>query len=220
MEAFDTLRSIVVPIDRDNVDTDAILPKQYMAMIGRTGFGAYLFDEWRYLDRGEPGMDASQRQPNPDFALNQPRFAGAQIMLCRSNFGCGSSREHAPWALAQWGIRALIGVSFADIFYGNCIKNGILPVCLGTERIDAMFAAVKRGEDIAVEIDLGRQQVSCGQGPAWPFEMDSFQREQLMSGLDEIAQTLLHQDEIRQFEQQRMQLEPWLFRKNISVAAS
>jgi 3-isopropylmalate/(R)-2-methylmalate dehydratase small subunit len=214
MERFDKLTSIAVPIDRDNVDTDAILPKQYMAMIGRTGFGAYLFDEWRYFDRGEPGMDASRRQPNPDFPLNQPRFAGAQIMLCRTNFGCGSSREHAPWALAQWGIRALVGVSFADIFYGNCIKNGILPVCLSAEHINTMFTAANRGQDNPITIDLGRQQIRFGDDLALAFTIDSFQRDLLMNGLDEIGQSLLHQDEIRKFEFQRMQREPWLFRKN------
>jgi 3-isopropylmalate/(R)-2-methylmalate dehydratase small subunit len=214
MERFDTLTSIAVPIDRDNVDTDAILPKQYMAMIGRTGFGAYLFDEWRYFDPGEPGMDASQRQPNPDFPLNQPRFAGAQIMLCRTNFGCGSSREHAPWALAQWGIRALVGVSFADIFYGNCIKNGILPVCLSTEQINTMFTAVNRGQDNPITIDLGRQQIKFGDDLVLSFAIDSFQRDLLMNGLDEIGQSLLHQDEIRKFEFQRMQREPWLFHKS------
>jgi 3-isopropylmalate/(R)-2-methylmalate dehydratase small subunit len=214
MERFDTLTSIALPIDRENVDTDAILPKQYMAMIGRTGFGAYLFDEWRYLDRGEPGVGADQRQANPDCPLNQPRFAGARIMLCRTNFGCGSSREHAAWALAQWGIRALVGVSFADIFFGNCIKNGILPVCLPAEQISTMFAAVDSGHDNPFTIDLARQQVTVGDDLVLPFAIDSFQRDLLMNGLDEIGQSLLHRDEIRKFEVQHMQREPWLFRKN------
>lgn len=211
MEAFITLRSLLVPVDRPNVDTDAILPKQFMKSIRRTGFGANLFDEWRYFDRGEPGKEASLREPNPDFPLNQPRYAGAQILLARENFGCGSSREHAVWALRDFGIRALIAPSFADIFYGNCLKNGLLPIVLPAPDVDAFFADVSRGPGFGATVDLQRQVVLPDGRDEMGFSIDPARKKRLMEGLDDIAITLQRADRIRDFESRRRQTEPWLF---------
>ena len=212
MRAFTTLDGLVAPLDRANVDTDAIIPKQFLKSIQRSGFGPNLFDEWRYLDRGEPGMDARQRQPNPDFVLNQPRYAGAQILLTRDNFGCGSSREHAPWALDDYGFRALIGTSFADIFFNNCFKNGVLPIRLPAEVVDRLFAACVASEGYRLRIDLAAQQVIEPDGTAHAFEIDAFRKECLLNGWDEIGLTLRHADEIRAFEARRKSEHPYYFR--------
>ncbi|WP_323004263.1 3-isopropylmalate dehydratase small subunit [Denitromonas sp.] len=212
MRAFTTLDGLVAPLDRANVDTDAIIPKQFLKSIQRSGFGPNLFDEWRYLDRGEPGMDARQRQPNPDFVLNQPRYAGAQILLTRDNFGCGSSREHAPWALDDYGFRALIGTSFADIFFNNCFKNGVLPIRLPAEVVDRLFAACVASEGYRLRIDLAAQQVIEPNGTAHAFEIDAFRKECLLNGWDEIGLTLRHEDEIRAFEARRKAEHPYYFR--------
>ena len=212
MRAFTTLDGLVAPLDRANVDTDAIIPKQFLKSIQRSGFGPNLFDEWRYLDRGEPGMDARQRQPNPDFVLNQPRYAGAQILLTRDNFGCGSSREHAPWALDDYGFRALIGPSFADIFFNNCFKNGVLPIRLPAEVVDRLFAACVASEGYRLRIDLAAQQVIEPDGTAHAFEIDAFRKECLLNGWDEIGLTLRHEDEIRAFEARRKAKHPYYFR--------
>lgn len=211
MEPFITLDGLVVPIDRSNVDTDAIIPKHFMKSIRRTGFGQNLFDEWRYLDRGEPGQDASGRPKNPDFVLNQVRYQGASILLTRANFGCGSSREHAPWALHDWGIRALIAPSFADIFFGNCFKNGMFPIRLDPHAIDSLFDAVKCTPGYRLHIDLPSQTISLPDGGALCFEVDAFRKHCLVNGLDDIALTLGHADEINAYERHRRQLEPWLF---------
>ncbi|ANC79895.1 3-isopropylmalate dehydratase small subunit [Pseudomonas putida] len=211
MQAFTRLESRVVPLDRSNVDTDAILPKQFLMIIERTGFGPHLFDEWRYLDRGEPYQDCSRRPLNLEFPLNQPRYAGAEIMLTRANFGCGSSREHAPWALHDWGIRALVAPSFAEIFYGNCFKNGLLPIVLDEATIDRLFNAVEAAPGYSLRIDLPRQEVVEPDGRVNRFEIDPFRKECLLKGLDEIGLTLLKADAIRSFEQARRQQEPWIF---------
>ena len=211
MEAFTTLDAVVVPIARANVDTDAIIPKQFMKSIQRTGFGDNLFDEWRYLDRGEPGQDASQRPKNPDFALNQPAFAGAQILLARENFGCGSSREHAPWALHGFGIRALVAPSFADIFFNNCFKNGMLPVVLDAATVDRLFALVAARPGVRLAIDLRAQTVTPeGEAPI-TFDIDAQRKHRLLGGLDPIGLTLERADAIRAYEDRRRVLEPWLF---------
>ena len=211
MEAFTTLDAVVVPIDRANVDTDAILPKQFMKSIWRTGFGDNLFDEWRYLDHGEPGQDVSRRPKNPDFALNQPAFAGAQILLARENFGCGSSREHAPWALHGFGIRALVATSFADIFYNNCFKNGMLPVVLDAATVDRLFALVAARPGVRFAVDLNAQTVRPeGQAPI-TFTIDAQRKHRLLGGLDPIGLTLAKADAIRAYEARRRVLEPWLF---------
>lgn len=212
MRAFTTLDGLVAPLDRANVDTDAIIPKQFLKSIQRSGFGPNLFDEWRYLDRGEPGMDSSARKPNPDFVLNQPRYAGAQILLTRDNFGCGSSREHAPWALDDYGFRALIGTSFADIFFNNCFKNGVLPIRLPAEVVDRLFAACVASEGYRLRIDLAAQQVIEPDGTAHAFEIDAFRKECLLNGWDEIGLTLRHEDEIRAFEARRKAEHPYYFR--------
>ena len=211
MEAFTTLDAVVVPIARANVDTDAIIPKQFMKSIQRTGFGDNLFDEWRYLDRGEPGQDASQRPKNPDFALNQPAFAGAQILLARENFGCGSSREHAPWALHGLGIRALVAPSFADIFFNNCFKNGMLPVVLDAATVDRLFALVAARPGVRLAIDLQAQTLTPeGEAPI-TFDIDAQRKHRLLGGLDPIGLTLERADAIRAYEDRRRVLEPWLF---------
>ena len=209
--AFGTLDGLVVPLDRANIDTDAIIPKQFMKSIRRTGFGANLFDEWRYLDRGEPGQDCSQRPLNPEFALNLAHYQGAQILLTRGNFGCGSSREHAPWALHDFGIRALIAPSFADIFHDNCFKNGMLPIVLDSIQIDALFAAVAATPGYALHIDLPSQAITTPDGTALSFEVDAFRKHCLLNGLDDIALTLAKADRIRRYESQRRSHEPWLF---------
>jgi 3-isopropylmalate/(R)-2-methylmalate dehydratase small subunit len=211
MDAFTVLDGLVVPIDRANVDTDAIIPKQFIKSIRRTGFGPNLFDEWRYLDRGEPGQDCSGRPLNPRFALNQPRYRGAQILLARENFGCGSSREHAPWALHDYGIRALIAPSFADIFCGNCFKNGMLPIVLGEAMVDRLFKAVAEQTGYRLRIDLAAQTVTTPSGECIAFTVDPFRKTCLLNGLDDIALTLERAHAIRAYEARRRQQEPWLF---------
>ena len=212
MDAFTVLDGLVVPIDRANVDTDAIIPKQFMKTIKRTGFGPNLFDEWRYLDRGEPGQDCSRRRLNPNFALNQPRYHGAQVLLARENFGCGSSREHAPWALHDYGIRALVAPGFADIFFGNCFKNGMLPIVLDAAVVDAMFDAVDERPGYRLRIDLAAQVVTTPEGDALTFEVDAFKKDCLLNGLDDIGLTLERSDAIRAYEGERRVQEPWLFK--------
>lgn len=210
MQPFDTLGARVVPIDRPSVDTDAIIPKQYMKMTGRTGFGPYLFDEWRYVDPAEPGDDCAQRRRNVDFALNLPRYEGARILLARSNFGCGSSREHAVWALAEWGIRALVAPSFGEIFRGNCLKNGVLPVVLPETIVDELFQVVQMTPGYSLTIDLRAQIVKEPGGRCHAFEINAFHKSMLLDGLDEIGITLRHSAEITAFERKRLALEPWL----------
>jgi len=211
MDAFIKLRSLVVPLDRANVDTDALIPKQFMKSIRRTGFGDNLFDEWRYLDLGQPGQETALRPRNPDFALNQPRYAGARILLARENFGCGSSREHAVWALRDHGIRALIAPSFADIFFGNCFKNGLLPIVLPDATVNALFAAVSATPGYTLEIDLSTQLMVSTDGRSITFDVDAERRNRLLLGLDDIALTLQRADRIRAFEARRRESEPWLF---------
>ncbi len=211
MEALTRHTGLVVPLDRPNVDTDAIIPKQYLKSIERTGFGVNLFDDWRYLDPGEPGMDHSRRRPNPDFVLNQPRYQGASILLARENFGCGSSREHAPWALQDYGIRVIIAPSFADIFYNNCFKNGLLPIVLPAQTVDRLFREVAAHEGYTLDVDVGAQTITTPGGEVIPFELDPFRKRCLMEGLDDIGLTLQHADEIRAYEARRRQEAPWLF---------
>ena len=211
MRKFETLTGLVIPIDRPNVDTDAIIPKQYLKSIKRTGFGPNLFDSWRYLDPGEPGMDHSKRRPNPDFILNQPRYRGAEIMLVRDNFGCGSSREHAPWALLDYGIRAIVGPSYADIFFNNSFKNGLLPIALPAEVIDGLFRETTAQPGYRLTVDLGAQTVTTPNGAVHRFDIDAFQKHCLLNGLDDIGLTLQHAEEIRAFEARRRQEAPWLF---------
>jgi 3-isopropylmalate/(R)-2-methylmalate dehydratase small subunit len=210
MQAFTTHRGLVAPLDRENVDTDLIIPKQFLKSIRRSGFGPNLFDELRYLDHGEPGMDNSQRPLNPDFVLNRPRYRGASILLGRKNFGCGSSREHAPWALQQYGFRALIAPSYADIFFNNSFKNGLLPIVLPSDVVDSLFSAVERTSGYELTVDLADQRVTAPDGQSWTFEVDGYRKESLLKGLDEIGQTLLHADQIRAFEAQRLANQPWL----------
>ena len=202
---------LVAPLDRANVDTDAIIPKQFLKSIKRSGFGPNLFDAWRYLDRGEPGMDNSKRPPNPDFVLNHERYRGASVLLARKNFGCGSSREHAPWALDDYGFRCVIAPSFADIFFANCFKNGLLPLVLTEPQVDRLFAEVAAYPGYRLTIDLPRQSVVKPDGEELPFEVDAFRKECLLNGWDEIALTLRHADEIRTFESRRKIEQPWLF---------
>lgn len=211
MDAFIRLNGLVAPLDRSNVDTDAIIPKQFLKSIHRSGFGPNLFDEWRYLDYGEPGKDCSGRPLNPDFVLNQERYQGAQILLTRENFGCGSSREHAPWALLDYGFRAVLAPSFADIFANNCSKNGILPVVLDPETIERLFAEVTATPGYRLDVDLEGQQVVTPSGEVFTFAVDEFRKECLLQGLDEISLTLQYADEIRGFEERRRNAEPWLF---------
>ena len=211
MEKFQTFTGIVAPLDRANVDTDAIIPKQFLKSIKRSGFGVNLFDEWRYLDHGEPGMDVSTRQLNPDFVLNQSRYQGAQILLARANFGCGSSREHAPWSLQDYGFRVIIAPSFADIFFNNCFKIGLLPVVLDNSELDQLFQAVQNTPGYMLTVDLAAQMVKVPDGDSFTFEVDAFRKHCLLNGLDEIGLTLQHADAIRQFEQQRRAEQPWLF---------
>ena len=211
MRAFAELNGLVVPIDRANVDTDAIIPKQFLKSIQRSGFGPNLFDAWRYLDHGEPGQNCSQRPVNPDFVLNQPRYQGAEILLARENFGCGSSREHAPWALADDGIRALIAPSFADIFYNNCFKNGLLPVVLAADVVDRLFRETFATPGYHLQIDLAAQIVTTPCGEKHSFEVDAHRKMCLLQGLDDIGLTLQHVDAIRAYETQRRQTAPWLF---------
>ncbi|MDG9699554.1 3-isopropylmalate dehydratase small subunit [Ottowia cancrivicina] len=210
MDKFTLHTGIVAPMDRENVDTDAIIPKQFLKSIKRTGFGPNLFDEWRYLDKGEPGMDPASRQPNPDFVLNQPRYAGASILLARRNFGCGSSREHAPWAIAQYGFRALIAPSYADIFFNNCFKNGLLPIVQPEEVVSQLFAEVAATPGYRLTIDLERQRIVKPDGSEIAFDVQPFRKYCLLGGLDDIGLTLRHQDDIRAFEARRLAAKPWL----------
>ena len=211
MDKFIRLEGLVAPLDRANVDTDAIIPKQFLKSIKRSGFGPNLFDEWRYLDMGQPGEDCTNRPRNPDFLLNQPRYQGAQILLTRKNFGCGSSREHAPWALLDYGFRVIIAESYADIFFNNCFKNGILPIVLPGEALDVLFAQVEATPGYRLNVDLEKQLVLCPDGKPLPFEVDAFRKECLINGWDDIGLTLLHADEIRTFEDKRRVEQPWLF---------
>jgi 3-isopropylmalate/(R)-2-methylmalate dehydratase small subunit len=210
MQKFTLLNGLVVPLDRANVDTDAIIPKQFLKSIKRSGFGPNAFDEWRYLDHGEPGIDNSKRKVNPEFVLNQPRYQGAQILLTRENFGCGSSREHAPWALEDYGFRAIIATSFADIFFNNCFKNGLLPIRLSAEQVDALFKAVGANVGYKLVIDLEQQTISAPNGTSYPFEVEAFRKHCLLNGLDDIGLTLQHVDEINVFETKRRAAQPWL----------
>ena len=213
MEKFQKITGLVVPLDRANVDTDAIIPKQYLKSIKRTGFGPNLFDDWRYLDPGEPGMDHGRRRINPDFVLNQARYQGASILLARDNFGCGSSREHAPWALLDYGIRVVIAPSFADIFYSNCLKNGLLPITLKPEEVDHLFAETLASPSYRLDVDLAAQTVTTPGGEVYTFDIDAFRKHCLLNGLDEIGLTLQHVDEIRAYEARRRKEAPWLFLK-------
>jgi 3-isopropylmalate/(R)-2-methylmalate dehydratase small subunit len=211
MEPFRVHTGIVAPLDRANVDTDAIIPKQFLKSIRRTGFGANLFDAWRFTDHGEPGVDPSRRKENPDFVLNAPRYRGASILLARRNFGCGSSREHAPWALADYGFRALIAPSFADIFFNNCFKNGLLPIVLADASVDRLFADVAAFHGYRLTIDLERQTVAAPDGSfGFDFDVDPFRKRCLLNGWDDIALTLAHADEIGEFEARRLAEQPWL----------
>ena len=215
MQAFTLHTGLVAPMDRANVDTDAIIPKQFLKAIARTGFGPNLFDEWRYLDKGEPGQPDVVRKPNPDFVLNQPRYAGASILLARKNFGCGSSREHAPWALDQFGFRALIAPSYADIFFNNCFKNGLLPIVLPEAQVARLFDEVVAFPGYELTVDLERQVVVKADGAELPFEVQPFRRDCLLGGLDEIGLTLRHADKIRSFEAERLARMPWLAHREL-----
>lgn len=210
MRAFTTLDGLVAPLDRANVDTDAIIPKQFLKSIKRSGFGPNLFDEWRYLDHGEPGQDCSQRPKNPDFVLNQPRYQGAQILLARENFGCGSSREHAPWALEDYGFRAIVAPSFADIFYNNCFKNGLLPIVLDAAIVDQLFRETGATPGYTLHVDLEKQTVTTPGGETFGFEVDAHRKYCLMNGLDDIGLTLQHVDKIKAYEERRKVEAPWL----------
>ena len=210
MEPFRIHSGIVAPMDRENVDTDAIIPKQFLKSIKRSGFGPNLFDAWRYLDPGEPGQDPASRRPNPDFVLNQPRYRGASILLARKNFGCGSSREHAPWALQQYGFRALIAPSYADIFFNNCFKNGVLPIVLGELQVARLFDEVAAFTGYRLTIDLERQVVITPESDEIAFEIEPFRKYCLLGGFDDIALTLRHADKIRAFEAERLLKQPWL----------
>ncbi|MCG7925041.1 MAG: 3-isopropylmalate dehydratase small subunit [Candidatus Thiodiazotropha taylori] len=211
MEKFETFTGTVCPLDRSNVDTDAIIPKQFLKSIKRSGFGPNLFDEWRYLDHGEPGMDNSTRPLNPDFVLNDSRYQGAQVLLTRENFGCGSSREHAPWALEDYGFRVIIAPSYADIFFNNCFKNGILPVVLDEKIVDELFAQASLEQALSLTVDLQQQQLVVGDAAPIPFEVDPFRKHCLLNGLDDIGLTLQHVDLIKAYEARRADEAPWLF---------
>ncbi|PJC03983.1 MAG: 3-isopropylmalate dehydratase small subunit [Gallionellales bacterium CG_4_9_14_0_8_um_filter_55_61] len=210
MEKFTKINGLVVPLDRANVDTDAIIPKQFLKSIKRSGFGPNAFDEWRYLDHGEPGMDNSKRLINKEFVLNQPRYQGAQVLLARENFGCGSSREHAPWALEDYGFRVIIAPSFADLFFNNCFKNGLLPIKLPADTVEALFKAEAANAGFKLAIDLEAQTITQPDGTVYAFEVDSFRRHCLLNGLDDIGLTLQHLDEIKAFEARHRAAQPWL----------
>jgi 3-isopropylmalate/(R)-2-methylmalate dehydratase small subunit len=212
MQAFRILTGLVAPLDRANVDTDAIIPKQFLKSVRRSGFGPNLFDAWRYLDHDETGKSTAERRPNPDFALNEPRYRGAQILLARRNFGCGSSREHAPWALGDYGFRSIIAPSFADIFFNNCFKNGLLPIALSEAEVDSLFHQTAAFPGFKLTIDLEQQTVSTPDGGAvFSFDIDPFRKHCMVNGLDDIGLTLKHADEIRAFEEKRKAEQPWLF---------
>ncbi|MEZ5641853.1 MAG: 3-isopropylmalate dehydratase small subunit [Burkholderiaceae bacterium] len=210
MDKFTVHQGLVAPMDRENVDTDAIIPKQFLKSIRKTGFGPNLFDEWRYLDHGEPGMDPASRKPNPDFVLNQPRYQGASILLARKNFGCGSSREHAPWALQQFGFRAILAPSFADIFFNNCFKNGLLPIVLPESAVARLFDEVAAFPGYQLTVDLERQVVVKPDGTTLPFDVQPFRKYCLLNGLDDIGLTLRHKDKIQAYEANRLATKPWL----------
>ena len=211
MEKFLGCKGLVVPLDRANIDTDAIIPKQFLKSIKRSGFGRYLFDEWRYLDHGEPGKDAAQRIPNPDFILNQTRYQGARILLTRANFGCGSSREHAPWALQDYGFQVILAPSYADIFFNNSFKVGLLPIVLRENIVDQIFREVDLNVGYSLAVNLEDQTVATPTGEVYTFDIDSFRKENLLNGLDEIGLTLQHAGKIREFEDKRRIEQPWLF---------
>ncbi len=211
MEAFRQHTGLVAPLDRANVDTDAIIPKQFLKSIKRSGFGPNLFDEWRYMDHGEPGVDNSKRPLNPNFVLNQARYLGATLLLARKNFGCGSSREHAPWALQQFGFKAIIAPSFADIFFNNCFKNGLLPIVLTELEVDHLFNIVAAMPGVKLNVDLARQVVEVPGAETYQFQVEDSRKQSLLNGWDEIGRTLRHVDKIRAYEAARAQREPWLF---------
>ncbi len=211
MQKFEKFSGLVAPLDRANVDTDAIIPKQFLKSIKRSGFGPNAFDEWRYLDHGEPGMDNSKRPLNKDFVLNQARYHGAQVLLARENFGCGSSREHAPWALADYGFRVVIAPSFADIFFNNCFKNGMLPIKLAADKVDELFKAVGAQIGYALDVDLVQQTLTTPDGAEYKFEVDEFRKHCLLNGLDDIGLTLQHKADISAFETKHRAAQPWLF---------
>ena len=211
MQAYNTQTGIVCPLDRSNLDTDQIIAKQFLKSIKRTGFGVNLFDDWRYKDEGYPGQDPSTRVINPDFVLNKPRYQGATILLARDNFGCGSSREHAPWALSEYGFRTIIAPSFADIFYNNCFKNGMLPIVLTEEQVDELFEACFANEGYELTADLERQVVVTPEGKEFPFEVDEFRKHCLLNGLDDIGLTLQQEDAIKAYEAKMQQKTPWVF---------
>ncbi|MCB1869396.1 MAG: 3-isopropylmalate dehydratase small subunit [Gammaproteobacteria bacterium] len=211
MEKFIKFSGILAPLDRSNVDTDAIIPKQFLKSIKRSGFGPNLFDEWRYLDQGEPDKDCAGRPLNPSFILNDARYRSASILLTRANFGCGSSREHAPWALADYGFKVIIAPSFADIFFNNCFKNGILPIVLNEDTIDNLFVEATRNEPVELSVDLQSQQLVTPSGETIHFDIDSFRKHCLLEGLDDIGLTLQHSNEIRAFEERRRETAPWVF---------
>lgn len=213
MNKFTVHQGLVVPLDRENVDTDAIIPKQFLKSIKRTGFGQNLFDEWRYLDHGEPGQDCTNRPINPEFVLNQSRYKGASILLARQNFGCGSSREHAPWALEQYGFRAVIAPSFADIFFNNCYKNGLLPIVLSAQQVDHLFNETVAFNGYQLTIDLEKQQVIAPDGRTYDFEIAAFRKYCMVNGLDDIGLTLRHADKIKTYESERVLRMPWLATK-------
>jgi 3-isopropylmalate/(R)-2-methylmalate dehydratase small subunit len=212
---FTVHKGLAAPLDRANVDTDAIIPKQFLKSIKRSGFGPNLFDEWRYLDKGEPGQDPASRKANPDFVLNQPRYKGASVLLARENFGCGSSREHAPWALDQYGFRSIIAPSFADIFFNNCFKNGLLPIVLDALQVAKLFDEVAAFNGYSLTIDLPRQVVVKPDGTELPFEVQPFRKQCLVNGWDDIGLTLRHADKIRAFEAERLARQPWLARQPV-----
>lgn len=211
MEKFTRLEGLVAPLDRNNVDTDAIIPKQFLKSIKRSGFGPNAFDEWRYMDIGQPGQDCVDRPKNPNFVLNQPRYQGAQVLLTRANFGCGSSREHAPWALLDFGFKAIIGESFADIFFNNCYKNGIVPIVLPAAEVETLFKQVEATPGYKLVVDLQAQAVIRPDGYGTPFQIDNFRKECLINGWDDIGLTLRHAEKIREFEEKRRINQPWLF---------
>ncbi len=212
MEKFTKHTGIVLPLDRANVDTDAIIPKQYLKSIKRSGFGVNLFDDWRYLEPGAPGMDDSARQLNPDFILNDNKFSGASILLTRENFGCGSSREHAVWALTDFGIRTVLAPSYADIFFNNSFNNGLLPIILDKKIIDGLFVAITTGKISKLEIDLEQQVVKTPVGDVYSFDIDEYRKYRLLNGLDDIGISMQYADKIRQFEKTRQQTRPWIFK--------
>jgi len=216
MQTFTVHTGLVAPMDRENVDTDAIIPKQFLKSIRKTGFGPNLFDEWRYLDHGEPGQDPASRTPNPDFVLNQPRYQGASILLARQNFGCGSSREHAPWALDQYGFRAIIAPSFADIFFNNCFKNGLLPIVLPEATVARLFDAVQAFPGYQLTVDLERQVIVEPQGSEIPFDVVPFRKYCLLNGFDDIGLTLRQSDRIKAYEAERLATKPWLARTAVA----